>query len=119
MINKACRFPCEVTSWGRECGNFTVQCVAELKAAEEAVGAFYTYNFYNTCGDGNQAHGTGSAQWSLPAGDLLSGYVPGGSPYPCGTTEAVAAWCNNKLVRAALHMKPASFLRAVLERRGL
>ena len=33
----------------------------------------------------------------------------GGQPYPCGTGDAVAAFCNNEQVREALHLKPLSF----------
>ena len=63
--------------------------------AEQTVGDFYMYNFYDTCGHGNQFDGS-----TVPSS---------GDSYPCGTDAAVAAFCNNEQVRTQFHMKPASF----------
>ena len=94
-VDAACGFPCKPAGWGNgTCGNFSEVCMNELRKAERAVGDFYVYNYYDTCGDGNQ---------------VGASYMPGGQTYPCGTGEAVAAFCNNEDVRAALHMKPISF----------
>lgn len=96
-LDAACGFPCRPTTWDTQCvpgGNFSAQCWDELQAAQRAVGDFYVYNFYDTCGNTNHRR--------LAA-------ATGGQIYPCGTEEAVTAFANSAEVRAALHLRPIAF----------
>jgi len=96
-IDAACGFPCVPANWGDVCGNFSSVCQQELQLTSDVIGYVYMYNFYDTCGSGNEIESTqGSA-------------AMGGQPYPCGTGDAVAAFCNNEEVRKALHLKPIEF----------
>lgn len=125
-VRSACGFPCAAPSWSEACdGPFTSECQDLIQQADEAIGQFNIYNFYDNCGDGNQlsaspqvgtlleharrygGRGVGRGGGGGASGDALPS--TGGQEYPCGTGKAAAAWANTPAVREALHMKPQSF----------
>ena len=125
-LSKACGFPCAAPTWSEDCHTFSDACQKLLDQASTAIGSFNIYNFYDNCGNNNQASpknpqmGTfshhharfddqrsASSRSSSSAGSSLP--HEGGQEYPCGTGHAAVAWCNTPSVRAALHMHPEAF----------
>ena len=107
---KTCEFPCAAPTWSESCATFSMACEELISSAHDAIGSFNIYDFYDNCGDGNQA---GAALSGAQHRARLNGpAVPrhtGGQSYGCGTGKAATVWANEPAVRAALHMHPASF----------
>jgi len=122
-LSTTCGFPCAAPTWSEDCQTFTPACHALLNEASDAIGRFNIYNFYDDCGDGNQAPSrtqatSGTTDRTLATfaehrARLRSDDAPhtGGETYPCGTGKAATAWCNTPSVREALHMHPEAFYR--------
>ena len=107
---KTCGFPCMAPTWSESCSTFSPACEELISAAHDAIGDFNIYNFYDNCGDGNQASSALSSGTQHRA--RLNAPGPrhtGGQSYACGTGRATTAWANDPAVRLALHMQPESF----------
>jgi len=97
----------------RDCGDFSTisaACQADINAMNNAVGSYYVYNIYDTCGSDNymldyfMQDGPGQPYYlkafhpeNLAPGEALN-------DYPCGGDNAYHVWVADPAVPSALHV---------------
>eukprot|EP01060_Flectonema_neradi_P029148 TRINITY_DN395_c4_g1_i1.p1 TRINITY_DN395_c4_g1~~TRINITY_DN395_c4_g1_i1.p1 ORF type:complete len:473 (+),score=95.79 TRINITY_DN395_c4_g1_i1:39-1421(+) len=92
------------------CGDFnnvSTVCQDKMDAAAKAVGPYYVYNVYDTCG-ADQAIEQKPWLWTEEQVQSLTRLEQPDS-YPCGSQKATAVWMNLPAVREAIHVPSESF----------